>query len=93
MENYTVRHDEKRQHFEIFIEGCVAYIEYELKDKSMDITHTFVPKPLEGRGLAAALTEGALEYAREEGLTVIPTCPYTKAYIERHARYQDLLRP
>ena len=41
---------------------------------------------LRGRGIAAALTEQALEYAEAMGYTVIPSCSYVERYLERRQR-------
>ncbi|MCY1458073.1 GCN5-related N-acetyl-transferase [compost metagenome] len=45
-----------------------------------------MPNALRGRGIAAALTEQALEYADRMGYTVIPSCSYVERYMERHKR-------
>ena len=51
MEPITHLQDKKR--FEITEDGYTAYVAYELFEGGIDITHTLVPKPLEGRGLAS----------------------------------------
>ncbi len=58
-----------------------------LGKQTLDIYRTFVPNALRGRGIAAALTEKALEYADEMGYTVIPSCSYVERYMERHQRH------
>jgi predicted GNAT family acetyltransferase len=55
------------------------------------LTHTGVPKPLRGRGIAAELVRAALEHARSRGLKVRPDCSYTEAYMRRHPETLDLL--
>jgi predicted GNAT family acetyltransferase len=50
-----------------------------------------VPAALQGRGLAAALVQAALAWARAERLR--PTCSYVAAYMRRHPDTQDLLAP
>ncbi len=55
--------------------------------------HTAVPPALQGRGLAAALVQAALDWARAEGLVVRPACSYVAAYLRRHPAQQDLLAP
>jgi uncharacterized protein len=47
-------------------------------------THTEVPPPLQGRGLAAALVREALAWAAAQGLLVRPLCSYVAAYLRRH---------
>ena len=43
-----------------------------------------------GGGIASQLTHRALEYAREHGYRVMPSCPFVAAYIERHPEYREL---
>jgi predicted GNAT family acetyltransferase len=57
----------------------------------LDLVHTEVPRALEGRGYASALATAALEHARHEGVKVIPSCPYVKAFLQRHPEYADLV--
>ena len=53
--------------------------------------HTEVPPEVEGNGIAARLTEAALEFARAGHFKVVPLCPYIADYISNHSEYQDLL--
>jgi predicted GNAT family acetyltransferase len=53
--------------------------------------HTEVLPRFEGRGLAGELTAAVLDQAREEGLDVLPFCPYVKSYIAKHPEYTDLV--
>ncbi len=88
---YTVIHDEKVGRFEIFESGQIAYLQYVEEGGVIDMQHTNVPAQLEGEGIGSALVSAALEYARDNGLKVIPTCPFVKAYIEKHPGYRNLL--
>ncbi|MEG2150643.1 MAG: GNAT family N-acetyltransferase [Bacteroidaceae bacterium] len=81
---YTVIHDNKVNRFEIFESGQIAYLQYEEKEDTIDFVHTFVPKQLEGQGIANALAEAGLNYAKREQLKVIPSCSFIKTYVERH---------
>lgn len=53
----------------------------------MLFTHTFAAPEHRGKGVAAALTEAGLKYARENGYEIVPLCSYVAAYLER--RPQD----
>ncbi|MEZ5138652.1 MAG: GNAT family N-acetyltransferase [Acidimicrobiales bacterium] len=53
--------------------------------------HTGVRADHEGRGLAALLVRRALDDARADGATVVPTCWYVARYLERHPDDADLL--
>jgi len=50
-----------------------------------------VPLALEGKGIGNELAKAALDYARSEGLRVVPRCRFIAAYIKRHPQYQDLV--
>jgi predicted GNAT family acetyltransferase len=51
-----------------------------------------VPPELGGKGIGSKLIRGALDQVRDDGLKVIPQCPFVKAFIEKHPDYQDLLK-
>ena len=57
----------------------------------INILHTFVPKPLQNKGYGAKLVKETLDYARENHLKVIITCPFARIYMARHKEYEDLL--
>jgi predicted GNAT family acetyltransferase len=77
--------------FEIVTEQGIAQLAYKHRGADLDLIHTEVPPALEGHGYAAALATAALSFARREGMKVIPTCPYVKAYLARHPEYADLV--
>lgn len=86
-------HNKEENRFETYIEEQTALVEYTLdENKLLVITHTYVPKSLEGKGIAGTITKFVLEYAREHKLAVRPLCPYTAAYLQRHPEYSDLLK-
>lgn len=87
---YEIKHNTERHRFETSVEGYTAYTSYVPADGIIDMNHTIVPSPLEGRGIAAALVKAALEYARANGLKVIPSCSYVKVFMARHPEYGDL---
>jgi predicted GNAT family acetyltransferase len=50
-----------------------------------------VPSAYQGRGLAALLVEAGLQWAKAEGLRVVPACTYVQSYIQRHPEWQHLV--
>lgn len=80
----VVIHREDLKRFETEEEGFTGYVQYELYEGGIDLTHTIVPKQIEGRGVAASIVAYVLDYASEKGLKVRPTCPYVRNYIELH---------
>ena len=88
----AVVHDPAGRVFHADLDGQTAVLNYELSPGVMDITHTGVPEVFRRRGIAAKLTRAALEWARAQGLAVIPSCPYVADYIRRNPEYQELVR-
>lgn len=83
-------HDTAGQRFETQIDGVVGFVEYELGDGVMAITHTIVPPAIGGRGVAGALVKAAVEWADAQGLSVYPRCSYAEAWMRRHPEYERL---
>jgi predicted GNAT family acetyltransferase len=87
-----IKQDTQHSCFTVLVDGHRCVINYVLKDRVMTITHTGVPDAVGGRGIAAAMTQFALDTARQAGLQVVPVCSYTIAYIRRHPEYTDLIQ-
>jgi predicted GNAT family acetyltransferase len=77
--------------FEIEQNGQLAYLEYNLAGKVLELIHSEVPEALRGRGVASELAKSALDWARENGVKVDVICPSVAAYIEKHPEYSDLV--
>lgn len=71
--------------------GQIGVLQYVLTPGAIDLQHTVVQRAAGGRGVGSALVVAALDFARAEGLRVIPTCPFVPAVIARHAEYADLV--
>lgn len=70
----------------------IAKITYvPLDDERIDVNHTFVSDQLRGQGIAGKLMERVIQYAREEGKKIVPTCSYVKLRMERNEKYHDVL--
>lgn len=76
---------------EIERNGEIAYLEYSLSENTLELTHTEVPAKLRGMGLASALAETALRWAREKNLKVDVICPAVQAYVAKHPEYSNLI--
>lgn len=88
-----VRHNEAERRFEIDLGNSSALAAYTLHGDSIVFTHTEVPERHEGRGIGTLLIKAGLDYARGQGLQVVPSCPFFAAYMKKHAEVQDLLTP
>jgi predicted GNAT family acetyltransferase len=89
----AIVHRAEQQAFVAEIDGRTAVCAYRRDGDTLLLHHTEVPAALQGRGLAAALVQAALAWARAERLRVRPTCGYVAAYMRRHPDTQDLLAP
>ena len=87
----AIRHEPHASRFVAEIDGQTAYITYRERDGGiLELDHTYVPQALRGGGIASQLTAHALDYARERGARVVPSCPFVAAYIDRHPKYREL---
>jgi predicted GNAT family acetyltransferase len=79
-----IKHDSHAHRLSTELEGQTGLLDYELDGKVMSITHTWVPGPIGGRGVAAELMRSALALAVANGWTVKPVCTYAVAYMKKH---------
>jgi uncharacterized protein len=86
-----VRHNQRASRFESGTEPELSRLDYVLRGEILDLYHAEVPLQLEGRGIASAITKAALDWARENGRKVRPSCPFVSAWIRRHSEYSDLV--
>jgi len=50
----------------------------------LTLVHTGVPDALGGRGIGGSLVQAAVEWAAQEGLTVVPWCPFARRWLGEH---------
>ena len=81
-----------QQRYELAVEGHIAATYYKVEGKIITFVHTEVPPELSGKGIGSKLIRGALDQVRADGFKVIAQCPFVKAFIEKNADYQDLLK-
>ena len=78
-----VQHDTERQQFYTMLSNERAHLDYEPVDAStLELKRTFVPEGERGRGVGSALVTRALEYARGNGFSVQPSCPFVRHVLE-----------
>ena len=53
-------------------------------------THTIVPQPIGGRGVAAQLVERLVSDAREKGFKIVPQCSYVATKFDENPDWADL---
>ena len=70
--------------FEATVDGVSAELTYRLDGTRLTLLHTGVPDEIGGRGIGGRLVRAAVERAVAEGLTLVPRCPFARAWLERH---------
>ena len=77
--------------YEFVIDGLVTKIEYIRAGEKIYLTHTEVPKELEGKGIASSLVKQVLEDIQKNSLKLVPLCPFVLGYIKRHPEWESLV--
>ena len=72
------------ERFTITEDGHEAELTYRVESDRITLLHTGVPDELGGRGIGGKLVEQAVAKAREEGLTIVPSCSFAKGWLEKH---------
>jgi|SRR5690554_1893367 len=60
-------------------------------DETINVTSVFIDPSLRGGGEASKLMNEVYDFAKEQGLRVINTCPYAVAWFKRHKDKHDVL--
>jgi predicted GNAT family acetyltransferase len=79
-----VTNNQAASRFEFQTDGGLAELVYRRNGERLVLVHTEVPVELEGRGIAGMLISAAIDHASSEGMTVVPLCPFARAWLERH---------
>lgn len=86
-----ISHNTGKNRFETTINGHTAYLSYQQNGNVLNYNHTIVPDTLGGQGVGKSLAKYALDYARQNGKKVIPSCSFVDNFITKNPEYQDLL--
>jgi uncharacterized protein len=88
----TVTEAPARHRYEISVDDALAgFTMFTLDGDVAIMSHTEIDREYEGRGLATTLIGSTLDDLRQRGLTVVPRCPFVRAFIDERPEYQDLL--
>ena len=64
---------------------------YHIRGGRYFFVHTEVDSEFEGKGLGSQLVQFALEDVKLKEGSVVPICPFVRAYIKRHPEYDELI--
>ena len=83
--------NQEAKQYEFHIADSIAKIEYIKTQDKIFLTHTEVPKRLEGQGIGTELAKQVLEDIDKKELTLVPLCPFVALYIKRHPEWRKLV--
>lgn len=85
--------DDQEEHaYVIQIDGRqVGKAVYHMRGGRHFFVHTEIDSDVGGRGLGRQLVEFALEDVKAKNGTVVPICPFFRAYLKRHPEYDGLI--
>lgn len=87
-----ITHLPDRHRFLAVVDGYDCVLDYRVASSGvLEYYHTYVSPELRGRHIAEQITTFAMDYARDNGFKVIPTCPYVGRFLGLHPEYQDLV--
>jgi uncharacterized protein len=85
MDDVEVRDEPGEGRYEVWAGGELAgFAVYRAGETAYSFVHTEIDPRFEGRGLASRLIRYALDDMAARGLSVLPHCPFVKAYIQKH---------
>lgn len=62
----------------------LAELAYRRNGRRLVLIHTEVPPELEGRGIGGALVSAVIDRAAQDGMTIVPLCPFARSWLQRH---------
>ncbi|HET9325437.1 MAG TPA: GNAT family N-acetyltransferase [Candidatus Eisenbacteria bacterium] len=80
-----------KSRFETMTPHGIGVLVYERSGGRLSLNHTEVPEADRDRGIGTRLVEAAFQEARDRGLTVVPRCPFVRAYVEQHPEVSALI--
>ncbi|XP_049417204.1 protein NATD1-like [Epinephelus fuscoguttatus] len=95
----TVEHDRQNRRFTVYPSSGAgghdcAVLHYRFTgEKEVDLMSTYVPETYRGQGVAAVLSQAAMDFLVEENLKAHISCWYINKYIEENPEknYKELI--
>ncbi|WP_153977412.1 GNAT family N-acetyltransferase [Paenibacillus xylanilyticus] len=90
---HHVEHEPANKRFIIQDKGDIAAVmTYVISSPELYIIdHTLVENAYRGQGLGDKLLKAMVEYARENGIKILPLCPFAKGRFDHIPEYADVL--
>jgi predicted GNAT family acetyltransferase len=68
-------------------DSVVGVLEYKRKDGVIFLNHAETSLAHRGQGIAAQLVLKAMQDASEQGVKVVPVCPYVRNWVSQHPEW------
>lgn len=92
MSDVTVTRNEGASRFEARVgEELAGIAEYVLRDGVYVFPHTVVDPRFGGQGVGTTLVRTALDEVRDENATMIPSCSFVAAFVDKNPEYRNLV--
>jgi predicted GNAT family acetyltransferase len=92
-EDLTLKDNTELNRFELEVEGSTAFIEYKRSGDWLFLIHTEVPGAIEGKGVASAIVQKTLQYAKDNNYRIVPICPYVQSFLKKHPEWHEIVVP
>jgi hypothetical protein len=89
--DYQLIDNKANSQYEFHAGDFTPMIKYIKTGKKIFLTHTEVPVELQGKGIGNILVSEVLEDIKQNGLSLVPLCPFVAAYIKRHPEWNFLV--
>lgn len=86
-----VKHNPSTQEFYVETPEGKALLHYEREGEKLNFHYTFVPPELRGKGLAEQIVAAGFQYADQNKLKVIPSCPYVARFVMKNSEWKRLV--
>jgi hypothetical protein len=73
-------------------EKAAASLSFHVEGNKMYLDSTFTPPKYRGRGIGSELVQASIEYAKKNGLTIVPVCEFAVEYFKKHREYGSLVQ-
>jgi uncharacterized protein len=88
----AVHDDAEHDRYVVEVDGEVAgYTVYHMRGGRYFFVHTEIEPGFGGHGVGTALARYALDDVRAKGGTIVPICPFIRAFVDEHPEYESLI--
>jgi predicted GNAT family acetyltransferase len=92
-EDLSLKDNTELNRFEMEVEGSTAFLEYKRSRDWLFLIHTEVPEAIEGKGVASAIIQKTLQYAKDNNYKIVPICPFVQSFLKKHPDWNEIVVP